>query len=81
MTEGADEGAPLLWVKTYDSVVKVYRYAYFAANGAVDHYVGRWDPAKNMMVWRCPHLNSAPSDMSSVIEETFTVAGYKAWDF
>jgi hypothetical protein len=81
VTEGADEGAPLLWVKTYDSVVKVYRYAYFAANGAVDHYVGRWDPAKNMMVWRCPHLNSAPSDMSSVIEETFTVAGFKAWTF
>ena len=81
VTEGDDVGAPLLWIKTYDSLVKVYRYAYFSASGAVDHYVGRWDPKKNKMVWRCQHLNSSPSEMSSVIEETFAQPGYKTWTF
>ncbi|MBL67990.1 MAG: hypothetical protein CMO74_05990 [Verrucomicrobiales bacterium] len=82
VTSGDSEGAPVLWVKTYDSEVKVYRYAYFGANGGVDHYVGRWDPDNNKMVWRCRKLNSAASpDMSSVIEETFTMSGHKAWTF
>ena len=80
-TEGDDVGSPLLWVKTYDSQIKVYRYAYFSAGGAVDHYVGRWDPEKKKMVWRCQHLNSSPSEMSSVIEETFAQPGYKTWTF
>jgi len=81
VTQGDDVGAPLLWIKTYDSVVKVYRYAYFSTSGAVDHYVGRWDPEKKKMVWRCQHLNSSPSEMSSVIEETFAQSGYKTWTF
>ena len=81
VTEGADAGTPLLWIKTYDSEVKVYRYAYFSTEGVVDHYVGRWDPEKKKMVWRCQHLNSSQSEMSSVIEETFTQSGYKTWTF
>lgn len=82
VTSGDSEGTPVLWIKTYDSEVKVYRYAYFGANGGVDHYVGRWDPDNNKMVWRCRKLNSAASpDMSSVIEETFTMSGHKAWTF
>ncbi len=41
-----------LWVKTWDAVEKLYRYAYFFEDGPVHHFVGEWNPQAKSIHWR-----------------------------
>ena len=49
------EGTPeyFMWVKTWDTVDGVYRWAYFFQDGPVDHFTGYWDAAKQLITWHC----------------------------
>ena len=49
------EGNPeyFMWVKTWDSVSGVYRWAYFFHNGTINHFTGYWDSAKQLITWHC----------------------------
>ena len=49
------EGTPkhFMWVKTWDAVDGVYRWAYFFQDGPVDHFTGYWDAAKQIITWHC----------------------------
>jgi hypothetical protein len=49
------EGTPeyFMWVKTWDTVDGVYRWAYFYQDGPVDHFTGYWDAAKQLITWHC----------------------------
>lgn len=42
-----------MWVKTWDTVDGVYRWAYFFQDGPVDHFTGYWDAAKQLITWHC----------------------------
>ena len=49
------EGTPeyFMWVKTWDTVDGVYRWAYFFQDGPVDHFTGYWDAVKQLITWHC----------------------------
>jgi hypothetical protein len=49
------EGTPefFMWVKTWDTVDGVYRWAYVFQDGPVDHFTGYWDEAKKLITWQC----------------------------
>ena len=46
-----EEKEHFLWVKTYDPIQKMYRYAYFFEDGAVYQYLGKWDPVGKKIRW------------------------------
>jgi len=48
-----------LWIKTWDPVGRLYRYAYFFEDGPVHHYVGEWDSVSEAIKWQSAHPEGA----------------------
>tara|TARA_B100001971_G_C18213692_1_gene552425 strand:- start:288 stop:1364 length:1077 start_codon:yes stop_codon:yes gene_type:complete len=70
------EGRPeyYLWVKTWDAVGKLYRYAYFFEDGPVHHYVGEWNPVSESIKWQSTHPEGA-----IVITESLKQPDKRTW--
>ena len=76
-----EAGVPLMWVKTFDLDLKVFRYAYFWDNGGVDHFIGGWNPTNKKMTWRSTKTTGGSEDMSHSLEETVEQPGVRRWKF
>jgi len=75
-----DAGAPLMWIKSFDHDLKLFRYAYFWDSGAVDHYIGGWNPTNKKLTWRSMHAG-AGEEFSHSLEETVEQPGVRRWKF
>ena len=51
LIDSGEEKEHFLWVKTYDPIQKLYRYAYFFEHGPVHQYLGKWDPVGKKIRW------------------------------
>ena len=71
------EGRPeyYLWVKTWDAVGRLYRYAYFFEDGPVHHYVGEWDPVSKTIKWQSTHPEGA-----IIITESLKQPDKRTWN-
>lgn len=72
------EGTPkyFMWVKTWDTVDGVYRWAYFFQDGPVDHFTGYWDAAKQTITWHC-----ARPGLAIALRESLLGPEKRSWVF
>ena len=64
-----------LWVKTWDAVERLYRYAYFFEDGPVHHYVGEWDLVSKAIKWQSTHPEGA-----IIITESLKQPDKRTWN-
>ena len=64
-----------MWVKTWDAVGRLYRYAYFFEDGPVHHYVGEWDPVSKAIKWQSTHPEGA-----IIITESLKQPDKRTWN-
>ena len=72
-----DSGAEkehFLWVKTFDPVEQLYRYAHFFEDGPIHQFLGKWDSDRKMIRWVSIHPPGAHE-----ISEHFVADGKRTY--
>ena len=59
VTDPSGKKEYFMWVKTWDSVDGVYRWAYFWQDGRMDYFTGYWNAGKSQITWQTGNANMA----------------------